>query len=159
MGCTNELIPLPNKKHQQNIHILVFRHSLKSILAVIFEWSCCDNFWYFPYQHSGEQSNIVNMILVFQRKILYLIMKLKMCSTLQMFAGNCRDSTGKSECRYFKFMGIACTGWTIKDVPPGSSQEAPISGASCTVGKMIGFSGFQIGKVIGDGGSLHIHNN
>ena len=107
MGCTNELIPLPNKKHQQNIHILVFRHSLKSILAVIFEWSCCDNFWYFPYQHSGEQSNIVNMILVFQRKILYLIMKLKMCSTLQMFAGNCRDFAGKSECRDFK-RGIAC---------------------------------------------------
>ena len=29
-------------------------------------------------------------------------------STLQMFAGNYRDSTGKSECRDFKFMGIAC---------------------------------------------------
>ena len=28
-------------------------------------------------------------------------------STLQMFAGNYRDSTGKSECRDFKFMGIA----------------------------------------------------
>ena len=25
-----------------------------------------------------------------------------------MFAGNYRDSTGKSECRDFKFMGIAC---------------------------------------------------
>ena len=32
-------------------------------------------------------------------------------STLQMFAGNYRDSTGKcrkKECRDFKFMGIAC---------------------------------------------------
>ena len=28
--------------------------------------------------------------------------------TLQMFAGNCRDFVGKSECRDFKFMGIAC---------------------------------------------------
>ena len=28
-------------------------------------------------------------------------------STLQMFTGNCRDSAGKSECRDFKFMGIA----------------------------------------------------
>ena len=28
--------------------------------------------------------------------------------TLQMFAGNCRDFAGKSECRDFKFMGIAC---------------------------------------------------
>ena len=28
--------------------------------------------------------------------------------TLQMFKGNYRDSTGKSECRDFKFMGIAC---------------------------------------------------
>ena len=28
--------------------------------------------------------------------------------TLQMFAGNCRDSTGKSECRDFKFRRIAC---------------------------------------------------
>jgi hypothetical protein len=25
-----------------------------------------------------------------------------------MFAGNYRDSSGKSECRDFKFMGIAC---------------------------------------------------
>ena len=29
-------------------------------------------------------------------------------TTLQMFAGNYRNSTGKSECRDFKFMGIAC---------------------------------------------------
>ena len=29
-------------------------------------------------------------------------------SALQMFAGNYRDSTGKSDCRDFKFMGIAC---------------------------------------------------
>ena len=29
-------------------------------------------------------------------------------ATLQMFTGNYRDSTGKSECRDFKFMGIAC---------------------------------------------------
>ena len=29
-------------------------------------------------------------------------------TALQMFAGNCRDSTGKLECRDFKFMGIAC---------------------------------------------------
>jgi hypothetical protein len=29
-------------------------------------------------------------------------------STLQMFTGNYWDSTGKSECRDFKFMGIAC---------------------------------------------------
>ena len=49
------------------------------------------------------------------------VLKLKTCSlyhenlfiqkfkaTLQMFAGNYRDSTGKSECRDFKFMGIAC---------------------------------------------------
>ena len=28
--------------------------------------------------------------------------------TLQMFTGNYRDSTGKSERRDFKFMGIAC---------------------------------------------------
>ena len=31
----------------------------------------------------------------------------KIC-TLQMFAGNYRDSAGKLECRDFKFMGIAC---------------------------------------------------
>ena len=29
-------------------------------------------------------------------------------STLQMFTGNYRDSMGKSECRDFKFIGIAC---------------------------------------------------
>ena len=29
-------------------------------------------------------------------------------TTLQMFTGNYRDSTGKSQCRDFKFMGIAC---------------------------------------------------
>ena len=29
-------------------------------------------------------------------------------STLQMFAGIYRDLSGKSECRDFKFMGIAC---------------------------------------------------
>ena len=29
-------------------------------------------------------------------------------STLQMFAGNCRDSAGKLDCRDFKFMRIAC---------------------------------------------------
>ena len=29
-------------------------------------------------------------------------------NTLQMFPGICRDSAGKSECRDFKFMGIAC---------------------------------------------------
>ena len=28
--------------------------------------------------------------------------------TLQMFTGNCRDFAGKSECRDFKFRGIAC---------------------------------------------------
>ena len=28
--------------------------------------------------------------------------------TLQMFTGNYRDFTGKSECGDFKFMGIAC---------------------------------------------------
>ena len=28
--------------------------------------------------------------------------------TLQMFRGNCRDFAGKSECRDFKFRGIAC---------------------------------------------------
>ena len=29
-------------------------------------------------------------------------------STLQMFTGNYRESAGKSECKDFKFMGIAC---------------------------------------------------
>ena len=29
-------------------------------------------------------------------------------NTLQMVAGNYRDSTGKSDCRDFKLMGIAC---------------------------------------------------
>ena len=29
-------------------------------------------------------------------------------SALQMFAGICRDSAGKLECRDFKFTGIAC---------------------------------------------------
>ena len=29
-------------------------------------------------------------------------------TALQMFTGNYRDFTGKSECRDFKFMGIAC---------------------------------------------------
>ena len=33
---------------------------------------------------------------------------LSLLPTLQMFAGNYRDSTGKLECRDFKFMGIAC---------------------------------------------------
>ena len=28
--------------------------------------------------------------------------------TMQMFAGNCREFAGKSECRDFKFRGIAC---------------------------------------------------
>ena len=30
-------------------------------------------------------------------------------ATLQMFTGNYRDSAEKSECRDFKFTGIACT--------------------------------------------------
>ena len=34
--------------------------------------------------------------------------KSNIINTLQMFAGNYRDSTEKSECRDFKFMGIAC---------------------------------------------------
>ena len=41
------------------------------------------------------------------KQICHLIWKF-ICPTLQMFAGNYRDSTGKSECRDFKFMGIAC---------------------------------------------------
>ena len=32
----------------------------------------------------------------------------RLSHTLQMLTGNYRDSTGKSECRDFKFMGIAC---------------------------------------------------
>ena len=45
---------------------------------------------------------------------IYYIFSLSFCGsftsqpTLQMFTGNYRDSTGKSECRDFKFMGIAC---------------------------------------------------
>ena len=36
------------------------------------------------------------------------IAKFKCKYTLHMFTGNYRDFTGKSECRDFKFMGIAC---------------------------------------------------
>ena len=32
----------------------------------------------------------------------------RLCATLQMFTGNYSDSTEKSECRDFKFMGISC---------------------------------------------------
>ena len=39
-----------------------------------------------------------------QTKTIYGLKK----HTLQMFAGNYRDSAGKSECRDFKFIGIAC---------------------------------------------------
>ena len=40
-----------------------------------------------------------------------------------MFAGNYRDSTGKSECRDFKFIGIA---W-IPAIPVTFTTHTPIS--------------------------------
>ena len=48
-----------------------------------------------------------------------------------MFAGNYRDSTGKSECRDFKFMRIACTLYnTILRIPrnfPETRENIKIS--------------------------------
>ena len=41
-------------------------------------------------------------------QVTYVQPLLPTIATLQMFTGNYRDSTGKSECRDFKFMGIAC---------------------------------------------------
>ena len=51
-----------------------------------------------------RQETIVYVMLIFD----VWTKRKKKVSTLQMFAGNYRDSTGKSECRDFKFMGIAC---------------------------------------------------
>ena len=40
--------------------------------------------------------------------IISIVALIQLSTTLQMFTGNYRDFTGKSECRDFKFMGIAC---------------------------------------------------
>ena len=47
----------------------------------------------------------------------------------------------------------------VQGGPSGSPQEAPTLGASCRVGKMIGFFRFQIRQVIYDRGPQQIHNS
>ena len=63
---------------------------------------------------------------------------------LQMFTGNYRDSTGKSECRDFKIMGIAC----IPAIPVifKYSQSVILAGNLILQGfyREIGMQGFQI---------------
>ena len=65
--------------------------------------------------------------------------------TLQMFAGNYRDSTGKSECRDFIFMGIAC----IPAIPVTFKTHNLIS-IVIFEGNMIlqGFPALDVGKTM-----------
>ena len=67
----------------------------------------------------------------------------KKVSTLQMFAGNYRDSTGKSECRDFKFMGIACT-YTHNPC----NFEIPHSYFHCNICREFDFTGILRGSVM-----------
>ena len=60
-------------------------------------------------------------------------------STLQMFAGNCRDSAGKLECRDFKFMGIAC----IPAIPV--ILKYPHSDFRCNICREFDFAGILQG--------------
>ena len=67
--------------------------------------------------------------------------------TLQMFAGNYRDSAGKSECRDFKFMGIAC----IPAIPvilksPHSDFHYNICREFDFTGILWGFPALDVGK-------------
>ena len=64
-----------------------------------------------------------------------------------MFAGNYRDSTGKSECRDFKFMGIAC----IPAIPvflksPQSDFRCNICREFDIAGILRGFPALDVGK-------------
>ena len=65
--------------------------------------------------------------------------------TLQMFTGNYRDSTGKSECRDFIFMGIAC----IPAIPVTFKTQNLIS-IVIFEGNMIlqGFPALDVGKTM-----------
>ena len=56
-----------------------------------------------------------------------------------MFAGNYRDSTGKSECRDFKFMGIAC----IPAIPV--FLKSPQSDFHCNICREFDFTGILQG--------------
>ena len=67
--------------------------------------------------------------------------------TLQMFAGNYRDSTGKSERRDFKFMGIA----RIPAIPvilksPHSYFHCNICREFYFAGTLRGFPALDVGK-------------
>ena len=69
--------------------------------------------------------------------------------TLQMFAGNYRDFTGKSECRDFKFMGIAC----IPAIPvilksPHSDFHYNICREFDFTGILWGFPALDVGKTM-----------
>ena len=66
-----------------------------------------------------------------------------------MFAGNYRDFAGKSECRDFKFMGIAC----IPAIPV--ILKSPYSYFHCNIckefdftGILQGFSALDVGKTM-----------
>ena len=64
-----------------------------------------------------------------------------------MFAGNCRDFAGKSECRDFKFMGIAC----IPAIPvilksPHSDFHYNICREFDFTGILWGFPALDVGK-------------
>ena len=67
--------------------------------------------------------------------------------TLQMFAGNGRDFAGKSECRDFKFRGIAC----IPAIPlilkfPHSNFHYNICSEFDCTGILWGFPALNVGK-------------
>ena len=80
--------------------------------------------------------------------IVQFIFKVMICThTLQMFAGNYRDSTGKLECRDFKFMGIAC----IPAIPvilksPHSDFHCNICRKFDIAGILQGFPASDVGK-------------
>ena len=68
-------------------------------------------------------------------------------TTLQMFAGIYRDFAGKSECRDFKFMGIAC----IPAIPvilksPHSDFHCNICREFAFTGILWGFPALDVGK-------------
>ena len=72
-------------------------------------------------------------------------------SALQMFAGNYRDSTGKSDCRDFKFMGIAF----IPAIPvflkyPQSDFHCNICREFDFTGILQGFPALDVGKLCND---------
>ena len=64
-----------------------------------------------------------------------------------MFAGNYRDSTGKSESRDFEFMGIACTpAIPVFLKSPQSDFHCNISREFDIAGILQGFPALDVGK-------------